>query len=103
MNLQEQTNRIKQMMGVVNEDISLSLRRRLPKIHEMLRKTLTMRNPCEYNNEDFFRVVLTTLKFHIYDIKSLEGLPHKEVENYIKEYLVDEINQFYIDNTKDCK
>ena len=103
MNLQEQLNRIQEMMGI-NETTSPStnIRRRLILIKELLDNTLSSTNPCEFDTFQQFKknVVLDTMASLMVD--EIDGLTPTEVGSFIKEYLVDDIKEHYNNSLEDC-
>jgi hypothetical protein len=102
MNLQEQVSRIKLMMGVINENIPINVRRRLPVIQQLLNVILDNSYPCDFNDENHFKEGI------LYDIDSfligfeMEGMSSSEVKEFIDKYLSDDITQYYINASEDC-
>ena len=97
--LQEQTNRIKQMMGVINEDIPTSIRRRKHIIDALLKIIIDNSYPCDFaDDESFLQGILYDLSYQV----EVEGLPVGDLKDYIIEYFADDIQAYYINKTKDC-
>jgi hypothetical protein len=102
MNLQEQILRIQLMMGVISEDFSISLRRRIHIIKKLLDVLLENSYPCDFENINHF------IEGILYDIDvflltfDVEGLSSDEVKDFIMEYLKDNIEQYYINASEDC-
>lgn len=102
MNLNEQTNRIKQMMGI-NEDISPAIRRRLHLIKSVLSETLYSSYPCDYDSfYHYLEGVMFDMEVFMGNYE-LENLTFDDVEKYVKEYLIDDIETYYVNKTKDCE
>ena len=87
MNLQEQVNRIQEMMG-------------LNEIKKLLDVVLNNSYPCDFDNSnDFINGV-------IYDVReSLEeisGMSSGEIASLIYEYFTNEIEEYYNERTQNC-
>jgi hypothetical protein len=103
MNLQEQLNRIQEMMGVnESNNPSNNIRRRLPQIKKLLQISLNNSYPCDF--EDFKHYMEGIL----YDVNTflvvfdMEGLTPDEIIDFIKDYMIGEIEQYYINSLEDC-
>jgi hypothetical protein len=98
MNLQENINRIKQVMGVINESqYSNNLKRRVHILDSLIDNLLPNMYPCDYNDEDdFFTVVYHELHHLIEDEQyGLENLDRRDMIEYIYENKQDEIREYY--------
>ena len=102
MNLQENIQRIKQVMGVISEDISIYDKRRIPYVQDLLKHTLLSSYPCDYNNLYHYTAgILLDLKETSEDFTS-NGISFSDVENIISEYLIVEIKSHYLEAKKEC-
>jgi hypothetical protein len=98
MNLQENINRIKQVMGVINESqYSNNLKRRVHILDSLIDNLLPNMYPCDYNDEDdFFTGVYHELHHLIEDEQyGLENLDRRDMIEYIYENKQDEIREYY--------
>ena len=102
MNLQENISRIKEMMGVISEDFSISLRRRIYIIEKLLDVLLENSYPCDFENiNHFIEGILYDLDVFLLTF-DLEGLSSHEIKDFIMEYSKDKIEQYYINASEDC-
>jgi hypothetical protein len=102
MNLQEQISRIQSMMGVISEDFSISLRRRIYIIEKLLDVLLENSYPCDFENiNHFIEGILYDLDVFLLTF-DLEGLSSHEIKDFIMEYSKDKIEQYYINASEDC-
>ena len=98
MNLQENINRIKQVMGVINESqYSNNLKRRVYILDSLIDNLLPNMYPCDFDNEDdFFTGVYHELRHLIEDEQyGLENLDRKDMIEYIYQNRQDEIREYY--------
>ena len=98
MNLQENIDRIKQVMGVINESqYSNNLKRRVHILDSLIDNLLPNMYPCDYNDEDdFFTSVYHELHHLIEDEQyGLENLDRKDMIEYIYQNRQDEIREYY--------
>ena len=102
MNLQEQISRMKSMMGVIDENVPINVRRRLKTIKQLLDVTLDNSHPCDFDDENHFKEGI------LYDIDTfligyeMEGMSSGEIKDFIDEYLSEEIRRHYINASEDC-
>jgi|688.fasta_scaffold227568_3 hypothetical protein len=103
MNLNENIQRIKQMMGVITEDrSSINVLRRLPRVKKLLDVILEYSHPCDFGNVQHF------IDGILYDIDTfliayeMEGMSSGEIKEFISEYLSDDIERYYYDSKEDC-
>jgi hypothetical protein len=100
MNLQEQIDRMREMMGLNESNVPLAVRRRLNEIKKLLDVVLNNSYPCDFDNSnDFINGV-------IYDVReSLEeisGMSSGEIASLIYEYFTNEIEEYYNERTQNC-
>ena len=106
MNLKENIQRIRQVMGVINESqYSNNLKRRVHILDSLIDNLLPNMYPCDFDNEDdFFTGVYHELRHLIEDEQyGLENLDRKDMIEYIYQNRQDEIREYYrerCDNTK---
>jgi len=103
MDLQEQTNRIKHIMGVINEDKPpINVLRRLPVVEKLLDVTLDNSYPCDFDDVDHY------IEGVMYDIDTflmtyeMEGMSSSDIKEFIYEHLNDEIEEYYYSRVEDC-
>ena len=102
MNLQEQLFRIQSIMGVISEDFSISLRRRIDIIKKLLDVLLENSYPCDFENiNHFIEGILYDLDVFLLTF-DVEGLSSDEIKDFIMKYLKDKIEQYYINASEDC-
>ena len=98
MNLQENIQRIREMMGVINESqYSNNLKRRVHILDSLIDNLLPNMYPCDYNDEDdFFTSVYHELHHLIEDEQyGLENLDRRDMIEYIYQNRQDEIREYY--------
>ena len=99
MNLQENINRLKEVMGgVINESqYSNNLKRRVHILDSLIDNLLPNMYPCDFDNEDdFFTGVYHELRHLIEDEQyGLENLDRKDMIEYIYQNRQDEILEYY--------
>jgi uncharacterized protein YjgD (DUF1641 family) len=113
MNLQENIQRIKEVMGLINEGIPSKVIRRLNDLDKYIKSSYTWLNPKAFENfEEFFeRVVFSTTRDFVTDALSEDDLTYEEivkireeVEVYINKIIVDnyllELEAYYFGNTQ---
>lgn len=106
MNLHEETNRIKQMMGVINEDMDLSIRRRIGSLPSYIKSSYAWLNPKAFVSFDEFieRVIFSTTRDFVAD---LAVRPYEEqldirdkvyplVRKMVEDEFMDEIRGYFI-------
>jgi hypothetical protein len=105
MKLQENIDRIKQVMGVINEDKpSIHILRRLPQIERALNQTLYYLSPCEYDDVEYYAEhVLHQLREYFEDYEEEEEVEPFAATNYVAEYLSSEIEEYYNDRKSECE
>jgi hypothetical protein len=90
------------MMGVISEDFSISLRRRIYIIEKLLDVLLENSYPCDFENiNHFIEGILYDLDVFLLTF-DLEGLSSHEIKDFIMEYSKDKIEQYYINASEDC-
>lgn len=108
MNLQEQTNRIKQMMGI-NESLFFRRRSNIEKIKELLPLFIDdVIEDEDYNNFDEFKYQLTirALEYYLkmtHELYWYELPEQEEIEfvNYLSEIFNDTIKELYKSKIKE--
>ena len=105
MKLQENIDRIKQVMGVINEGRpSNNILRRLPQIQRALNQTLYYLSPCEYDDVEYYAEhVLYQLKEYFEDYEEEEEIDPGEAIEYVKGYKLHEIEEYYDDRKTECE
>ncbi len=105
MKLQENIDRIKEVMGIINEDKpSASILRRLSQIERALNQTLYYLSPCEYDDVEYYAEhILHQLGEYFRDYEEEEGIDPSEAIDYIREYQLDEIEEYYNDRKSECE
>jgi hypothetical protein len=102
MNLQENINRIQEMMGL-REEVDLATRRRLTNIKRTLEGVLRSSYPCDYDNlESYFFGILDELNQLYSFMDSDSDVDSEQPETIVKKYLKDVIKEYYLENIKDC-
>ena len=102
MNLQEQISRIQSMMGVIKENHSINVRRRLHIVKKLLDVLLENSYPCDFENVNHFTEGI------LYDLDTflitfhMESMSSDEIKDFIVKYLRNEIEQYYINASEDC-
>jgi len=70
MNLRENIHRIKEVMGILNEDLEIRLRRRINKIDELIafaiREVKDSHNICKYTVDSYVGSVAANIIEHMY-------------------------------------
>jgi hypothetical protein len=89
-------------MGVISEDFSISLRRRIDIIKKLLDVLLENSYPCDFENiNHFIEGILYDLDVFLLTF-DVEGLSSDEIKDFIMKYLKDKIEQYYINASEDC-
>ena len=103
MKLNENINRIKQMMGVITEDRPpIHILRRLPIVKKLLDVTLENSYPCDFDNVKHF------IDGILYDIDTfligyeMEGMSSGDITEFVLEHLSNDIERYYYDSHEDC-
>ena len=108
MNLQENIQRIKEVMGFINEDVPPQIRRRMDLLDKLIKSSYEWLLPSTFNNFDEFldRVVFSTTR----DFSNELGLEDYEeilkvrdeseefIKNIIIDNYVDEIKEYFDKN-----
>jgi hypothetical protein len=102
MNLQEQIQRIQEMMGIVSESLPPNVRRRAIHIEELLSAVLEGSHPCDFENENHFVQGIMGYLDDVSIAYQLVGVTPNEMIDFIKEHFVDDIKQYYITASEDC-
>ena len=111
MKLQEQINRIQEMMGIINEtkDPIIMLRRRMDTLDKHIKSTYQWLNPRAFKDFDDFmeRVVFSTTRdfvseeLELTDFRDIMDV-RNDIERFVKEYIVDnymdEIEKYFNHN-----
>jgi hypothetical protein len=102
MNLQEQISRIQEVMGMVNENIPINVKRRIPVVQQLLNVVLENSYPCDFYDVNHFKEGV------IYDIDTfligfeMNGMTPDEIKEFILTYLFEDIERYYINASEDC-
>jgi hypothetical protein len=104
MNLQENIQRIKEVMGL-NESLPTWIKRRLTLLEECIRSTYEWLEPMAFNSFDEFlhRVIFKASTDFIYEYAG-HNLPYDnmcDLRNEINPYIVDIVYSKYIDEIRD--
>jgi hypothetical protein len=104
MNLQENINRIKEVMGL-NESLPSWIKRRSTLLEECIRSTYEWLEPMAFNSFDEFlhRVIFKSSTDFIYEYAG-HNLPYDnmyDLRNEINPYIVDIVYSKYIDEIRD--
>jgi len=103
MNLQEQTNRIKQVMGVISEDVSLYDRRRLSFLEDILISTLLSSYPCDYKDLNHYIIgILSDLEQTFRFILDSKDILYSDAKSIVKKYMINQIEDYYFNEIENC-
>ena len=107
MNLQENIQRIKEVMGM-EEKISslnesdLNVKRRFGVIKKLVDVILSNSYPCDFLNEEhYFEGVLYDLETFLITF-DMEGMTNEQILSFVKDYFHKDIKQYYIDSQENC-
>jgi hypothetical protein len=102
MNLQEQITRIQSMMGIINENVPTKVRRRLSIIQKLLNVVMDNSYPCDFKNVNHYKEgIINDIDTFLITF-DMEGMSSNDITDFIKEYLMDEIEKYYINASEDC-
>jgi hypothetical protein len=90
------------MMGIINENTPTNVRRRLPMVKKLLDVMLQTSHPCDFENVNHFAEgVLYNLDTFLITF-DMEGMSPDEIKDFIMDYLMGEIEMYYINASEDC-
>ena len=98
MNLQENIDRIKQMMGVITEvTYGNDFKRRLHQLDKLIDNLLPNVYPCDYNDEDdfftgFYEELYWLVKNEEYELDTVDL---GDIIDYIYQHKQEEIREYY--------
>ena len=99
MNLQEFIRRILRE----EYEIPLKVKRRINKLRSVLRSSLISSYPCEYDDlDDFTNGVIIDVNQYFRWIEDEKEITSEEAELTIREYLLDDIKEYYLEETMNC-
>lgn len=102
MKLQEEILRIKEIMEIITEDIPTNVRRRISTVNHILNTVLNMSDPCDFvDTNNFKEKILTDINTLLLMI-DVPGMTNDEIVDFIRDYMSDDIERFYIDSKEDC-
>jgi len=102
MNLQENINRIQEVMGL-KEEVDLATKRRFTSVKRTLKGVLRSSYPCDYDSlESYFLGVIDELNQVYRFMYSGSDMDSEQPETIVRKYLKDVIKKYYLENIKDC-
>ena len=107
MNLQENIQRIKEVMGMEENmsslnELDVNVKRRFSVLKKLVDVILSNTYPCDFLNEEhYFEGVLYDLETFLITF-NMEGMTNEQIQSFVKDYFHKEINQYYIDSQEDC-
>jgi len=100
MNLQENIQRIKEMMGMDGSPISPQVKRRIPSIDSALNHFLRSKDPCLFKDWEFYGEMILD---NIEDLVMKHFPKHEEeIFQYLKDYKVKEIKEYWEERRRNC-
>lgn len=84
-------------------EIPLKVRRRFDKLRSVLRSSLISSYPCEYDDlDDFTNGIIIDVNQYFRWMEDEKEITSEEAELTIRGYLLDDIKEYYLEETINC-